>query len=255
MILLKDIWGFIPTFVCVSIVGGTVIKGHAMKCKYKKGECIMKKVFKQISLGLLLIITAMSILCGSTKITLGTDYDKGNLATTYTEYKYYYNIWTAKPKHAYKDVYTGTNKTVKSTYTKKFKGLYTWQGPTKKKKEISYTSGTSRSSSFTGGIDKSYVKASASYSYGSSWSTTEKDVFSFPGDKKKHTLYQSRTDNIIEGYTSRKSYITSPKSYKWIPRIASWNVTWGSWKRDSSRDMKKRKTIDTTEYIYGHYMN
>lgn len=37
MILLKNILGYIPTFLCVSIVGSIITKGHAMKCKYKKG--------------------------------------------------------------------------------------------------------------------------------------------------------------------------------------------------------------------------
>lgn len=75
MILIKDILGFIPTFLCVSIIGGMVIKGHAVKCKYKKGiiclEVILWGVISAIFEQTIQISIVAGIVVGITEVLLG----------------------------------------------------------------------------------------------------------------------------------------------------------------------------------------
>lgn len=178
-----------------------------------------------------------------------------NMASSYTTYSYYYNNWTAKPLYSYKDVWNSSYTTLRNSLNNKWQFVDSWQGPTVMTRTESLTTGTSRTTSFSGEASyKSYVKATIGYSYTNSSSKTVSKQFEFPGDNRLHTLYVSRRHIDRDNYTWRTSYRANPKSYSWIWGVASWNVKWGTYSRYSARDVAKYKSASTTEYQYGNYM-
>lgn len=213
-----------------------------------------KKVLIGLS-ALMLIVTALLIGVTAPQANVSAAAaGTSNLASTYTKYITNVNFWSALPESRYKDVYTSRHVDALNTTDKSYQFIDSWQGPRDMVREETVTSGTKRTTSFSGGIEYKCVKASMGYTWENSNSKSVKKTFTFPGDNKLHTLYVTRNHIDRDNYTKRTSYIAYPKSYTYIWGVCYWNDVWGSYSRYSSRDLAERKTADTTEYNFGNRM-
>ena len=154
----------------------------------------------------------------------------------------------------YKDDYT-TTATTKITNNNKFKFIDSHKGPTPVTRTEKHTAGTNRKTSFSGNIKKDIVTATIGYETGSSKETTVSKKYTFPGDKKLHTLYSTRRTLDRQGKSKRTSYIQPVTTYNTPKGLSVTPKAWGKLTRHTSRDIALHRTAATTEYQYGTYMN
>ena len=122
-----------------------------------------------------------------------------NLASSYTEYTYNYNIWTSEPESSYKDVYSSYYSEVLNSHNDMYRYIDSHKGPTAMRYQETVTDGTTRSSSFSGSISNSIVKMTIDCAYENSTAVEKQKEFTFPVDNKTHTLYVTRTHIDKEG--------------------------------------------------------
>lgn len=153
----------------------------------------------------------------------------------------------------YKDVYTTTSSTIRNDYNGKYQFVDSWKGPTPKTRTEKITSGTERSTSFSGEKAGKIFKLAAAHNVTNSSATSVETSFTFPGDNTQWNLYISRRNINKLGYTSRTSYI-SELCYTYIWGIAAWDFEWTTFTRYPSRDFSTTQACDTVENQYGHNM-
>lgn len=183
------------------------------------------------------------------------DANTGNMASSYTVYKTQQNFWTGAPEYSFKYVWNSSYNTTLNQLNSSYKYIDSWQGPTDMTREEKVTSGTTRTTSFSGSASyKKYVQATIGYSYASSSSSEVSKTFTFPGDEKLHTLYVTRRHIDRENYTWCTAYRAPVKSYTGNLVVGYWNIVWGTYSRYSSGDVARYKSASTTEYQFGNRM-
>lgn len=215
-----------------------------------------KKVLTVLIASVLLIsmtVEGLQSLKGNTDTAVNVN----NVAGTYTQYMKEYGICWATGMigviKKYKDVYTTKSTQLSNVFNARYQFVDEWNGPTDTTRTETLTAGTSRTTSFSAGVEAEAFRAAASHSITASESTTVSKTFTFPGDYNTHTLYVTRRQINTKGYTSRTSYISRP-SYNYIWGLWIWNVSWSAYTRYYSRDFATRYACDTLENQYGNQM-
>ena len=112
-----------------------------------------------------------------------------------------------------------------------------------------------RKTSFSGSIKKDIVTATIGYDVTNSKATSVSKKYTFPGDKKLHTLYSTRRTIDKQGTSKRVSYIQPITTYTVRRGISATPKAWGTLTRHTSRDIALHRTAATTEYQYGTRMD
>lgn len=195
----------------------------------------------------------------SVKNTAASALITDNVAGTVTKYSEQMRIdWSTGGiflNDKIKDVYTTSSKINSNTYNQKYQYLTEHTGPTARTVTVTYTSGVSRTTSVSASAEYSIFKTEASHTITASSAVTVSNSFTFPGDKKRHTLYVTRRYIDKTGTISRTSYISRVTSYTYIWGVYAWNIQYGSYVRYPSRDYSAKSCCNTIEQQFGTYMN
>lgn len=178
-----------------------------------------------------------------------------NVAGSYVDYttKTYIDWSTGiilQNKFMYK--YYGSNTAVTTGTYKTY--LYSYKGPTPMEHTITVETGVKRTTSVTASGEYKWFKLAASYSYEESKSKSVSQKYTFPGDNKTHTLYQTCTTIGKQGFVRREAYISTVKSYSYIWGVYGWDIQYNPYVRYTADDYANRQACDTVEKQYGTVM-
>lgn len=180
-----------------------------------------------------------------------------NVAGSYTDYtSESYLDWSVGGimfYDYYRYDYSTSSSTVRDYTNKNY--VYSYTGPSPLTYSVSMTTGTSRDTSVSAEAKYKIFKLAASHSVSSSKSNTVTLTYTFPGDKRKHTLYQKDHVIIKDGSISRTAYRKTVSSFKYIWGVYAWNIQYTGYNRYSARDYSKSKCCQTVEHQYSSEMS
>lgn len=205
---------------------------------------------------LLVIITGCSVYALKNGVIKGHRVAFENTAGTYTEYtSKSYLDWSVGGIQFYdyfKYNYNTTTRTLNNYTNTSY--IYSWTGPTAFEYTVQIQSGVQRKTSVSAQVAYKIFKVAAAHEVTDSKSVTITSKYTFPGDGKKHVLYQTCQTLIKKGSVSRVAYKKSVSSFKYIWGVYAWNIKYTDYLRYSAGDWAKADCCETVENRYGSKM-